>query len=118
MNLKASLALAVLVVACTDTDAATVRPDKVCLNVREIQRTETPNDRTIIFHMRDGKVWRNTLRSVCPMLSISPYSQVLHTEQVCANQQFIRVAQSGYTCVLGDFTPVQSNEKTTPNRPP
>ncbi len=31
-----------------------------------------PDDKTIIFHMRDGKVWRNTLRTVCPMLRISP----------------------------------------------
>jgi hypothetical protein len=35
---------------------------------------------------------------------VSPYSQVLTTQQVCANQQFIRVTLTGDTCVLGDFT--------------
>jgi hypothetical protein len=37
-------------------------PGHVCLNLREVQRTETPDDRTILFHMRDGKIWRNTLK--------------------------------------------------------
>jgi hypothetical protein len=47
-------------------------PPKVCLNVRNIQRTETPDDRTILFHMRDGKVWQNRLRQNCPQLRYSP----------------------------------------------
>jgi len=79
----------------------------VCLSLREIQRTETPNDRTILFHMRDGKVWRNTLKQNCPMLRVSPYAQVLpNGEMVCANQQFIHVLQTGNTCTLGEFTPL------------
>lgn len=98
----ATFGLAIAAQAAPNTPA----PDKVCLNVREIQRTETPDDRTIVFHMRDGKVWRNSLRGICPMLSTSPYTQVLHSDQVCSNQQFIRVERTGYTCVLGNFTPL------------
>jgi len=82
-------------------------PARVCLDLREVQRTETPNDRTILFHMRDGKIWRNTLRQNCPMLRTSPYVQVLQNGQmVCSNQQFIHVLQTGNTCSLGEFTPV------------
>ena len=85
--------------------AADPAPPKVCLNVRDIQRTETPNDRTIVFHMRNGKVWRNTLRTACPMLRTSPYVQKLNGDLVCSNQQFIHVIQTGDDCALGDFTP-------------
>jgi hypothetical protein len=79
-------------------------PPKVCLNVRNIQRTETPDDRTILFHMRDGTIWQNRLRQNCPSLRYSPFTQQLHTDQICSNQQFIHVALTGDTCALGDFT--------------
>ena len=79
----------------------------VCLSLREVQRTETPDDRTIVFHMRDGKIWRNTLKQNCPMLRTSPYTEVLQNgEMVCANQQFIHIMQTGNTCTLGEFTPL------------
>src|SRR5258705_9315572 len=104
------LVVAALVVAPSlpaYAQAAASRPANVCLNVREIQRTETPDDRTIIFHMRDGKVWSNRLKTVCPMLKVSPYTQVLHSgDLVCSNQQFIHVTLTGDDCVLGEFTPV------------
>jgi hypothetical protein len=99
-----ALLLAVPVSVAVPTAAP--RSANVCLYVRDIQRTETPDDRTILFHMRDGKVWRNTLRTVCPMLKFSSFTEVLNNEQVCANQQFIRVTLTGDQCVLGDFTPV------------
>ena len=110
MNLNTSLAVAALLLAGSapaTLQAAAPSPTKVCLNVRDIQRSETPDDRTIVFHMRDGKVWSNKLRQLCPMLKVSPYTQVLNgTDQVCSNQQFIHVALTGDTCTLGDFTPL------------
>ena len=109
MSLIASLAGAALLLASSaavGVQAPASSPGTVCLNVRNIQRTEVQDDRTILFHMRDGKVWQNRLRQVCPMLKTSPWTQVLHSDQVCANQQFIHVAQTGDTCALGDFTPL------------
>jgi hypothetical protein len=86
---------------------AASRSANVCLNVREIQRTETPDDRTIIFHMRDGKVWSNRLKTVCPMLKVSSFTQVLRSgDLVCSNQQFIHVTLTGDDCSLGEFSPV------------
>ena len=76
----------------------------LCISARNIQRTEVRDDQTILFHMRDGKVLQNRLRQICPMLKTSSYTQVLHSDQVCANQQFIHVTQTGDTCALGDFT--------------
>jgi hypothetical protein len=110
MNLVTSSALAALLFAAVtqaSAQPAAPRPANVCINARDIQRTETPDDRTILFHMRGGKIWRNTLKSACPMLKISPFTEVLHSgDLVCANQQFIRITLTGDQCVLGDFTPV------------
>jgi hypothetical protein len=110
MNLSTVFAAAALLLtssALADAQPAAPRPANVCLNVSDIRRSETPDDRTIIFHMRDGKVWRNTLKTACPMLKTSPFTQVLHAgDLMCANQQVIHVTQTGNDCVLGDFTPL------------
>jgi hypothetical protein len=98
----------VLMSSVTVSGQSPQRPASVCLNARDIQRTEPKDDRTIDFYMHDGKVWRNTLRQICPMLKTSPYTQILHNDQVCANAQFIHVIQTGNTCSLGDFTPVDT----------
>ena len=113
MKLVAPLAGAAFVLASSvdlvGAQAPAPSPATVCLNVRNIHRTEVQDDRTILFHMRDGRVWQNKLRRICPMLKTSPYTQVLHNDQVCSNQQFIHVTQTGDTCPLGDFTPVDSS---------
>jgi len=109
MNLFAPFAGAALVLAASaavGVQAPAPPGASVCLNVRNVQRTEVQDDRTILFHMRDGKVWQNRLRQLCPMLKTSPWTQVLHSDQICANQQFIHVTQTGNTCSLGDFTPL------------
>ena len=82
--------------------------DKVCLNVTEIQNTQPVDKRTILYRMRDGKVWRNTLVADCPTLvgfSAGGFSQVVHTDFICANSQMIKT-QSGNVCRLGAFTRV------------
>jgi hypothetical protein len=78
----------------------------VCLNLRDIERTQVLNDRAILFHMRDGRIWRNDLRQACPMLSVSPFIEKLTTDLVCANQEFIHVTLTGDNCSLGSFTEV------------
>jgi hypothetical protein len=78
----------------------------VCLRNFEIDHTESPNDKTILFHMRNGDIWRNDLKSPCPGLSVHGYAERLHTDMVCANSQIIYVLQVGNSCVLGDFTRV------------
>jgi hypothetical protein len=83
-------------------------PANVCLNVQDIQRTEAVDDRTILFHMRGGKVWRNTLRTACPMLKVSPFTQKVTGDLVCSNAQFIHVNMTGNDCALGEFTPLPS----------
>ena len=111
MDRIATLAAAALLLAspaAVAVEAPAPSPANVCLNVRNIQRTEVQDDRTIVFYMRDGKIWQNRLRRVCPMLKTSSYTQVLHNDQMCSNQQFIHVTQTGDMCALGDFTPVDA----------
>lgn len=106
----ALLSLSILVLASSSPltfAAGEASLPKVCLNVRDIQRTEAPDDRTILFHMRDGKVWRNRLRQNCPSLKFSPFTQELHTDLICSNQQVIHVALTGDNCALGEFTPAE-----------
>jgi len=80
----------------------------VCLNVTEIKSTQAVDRQTIMFRMRDGKVWRNDLATPCPDLvahSAGGYTQRAHTDWICANTQQIK-AQSGMVCRLGEFTRV------------
>jgi len=79
-------------------------PARVCLNVNDIQRSEAADDQTIVFYMRDGKIWRNRLRMRCPMLKASPYTEKLSGDLLCSNAQFIHVALTGDDCALGEFT--------------
>ena len=82
--------------------------DKVCLNATEIMNTQAVDRRTILYRMRDGKVWRNRLVADCPTLvgfGNGAFTQVAHTDFICANSQLIKT-QSGNVCRLGAFTRV------------
>lgn len=103
----ASAGLLLLTAPIPDSLAAAVPSGAdVCLNTRDIARTHILNDKTILFHMRDGKVWRNDLRTACPMLTTSPYTERLTTDLICANQQSIHLTLTGDDCALGSFTRV------------
>ena len=81
----------------------------VCLNVTQIMNTRATDERTIMYRMRDGKVWRNTLATPCPDIvrhSSGGYSQVTHSPWICANSQQIEVIETGMVCRLGEFTRV------------
>ena len=109
MRLLAVLLFAMTLLAASVpqyTEAAPPNGANVCLNSRDVDHTQVVSDRAILFHMRDGAVWRNDLRTACPMLSVSPYSEKLTTDLICANQQFIHVALTGDDCALGNFTQV------------
>lgn len=70
-----------------------------------INHTHVVDPRTIIFYMRDGTAWKNTLKSACPDLMFHGFTFVTHQDEVCANSQGIKVLQSGEVCQLGEFSP-------------
>jgi hypothetical protein len=55
--------------------------------------------------MRDGKIWKNTLRGPCHGLEFHGFSFVTHYDEVCSNAAAIQVIQTGQVCQLGYFTP-------------
>jgi len=92
-------ALAALTIA-TSAEAA-----PVCLLTDRIQNTTVLDSRTILFHMKDGTTWRNTLRNSCPDAKWYGFTYVLHgPEEICDNLLAIRTLYTSQTCLLGPFT--------------
>ena len=83
-------------------------PNNVCFSVTEIVSTKATDRRTILFRLRDGTVWRNTLITDCPELiafSAGEFISVTHAEYICSNRHRI-TTQGGKVCRLGPFTRV------------
>jgi hypothetical protein len=82
-----------------------------CVHTSFIERTQVYGDDVIDFHMRDGKVYRNTLPNRCPTLGFEErFAYRTTTGQLCSVDT-ITVLQSGSqigapTCGLGKFQPV------------
>ena len=82
----------------------------VCIKAYNIDHTLIPDRQTIIFHMRDGKVWKNALTAPCFGLKINTsgfsYSPTNPgTDEICSNLQTIHINDTGEVCLLGEFTP-------------
>ena len=83
---------------------------RVCIRpfdspVGSIDHTHVVNPQTILFYMRDGKVWKNALKSPCPGLMYHGFTFLTHQDEVCSNAQGIQVIVTGEVCQLGNFTP-------------
>lgn len=101
--MKAIVKLAVLLaIAASSFSAAAAAP--VCLNSYYIDRTTVVDAKTILFRMKNGTVWRNTLRTSCSGLRFNGFAYSLHTLEICDNLQTIHVLRTGEVCVLGKFT--------------
>ena len=88
-------------------DAAPPHPNHICLVASDVDHTSIPDDQTILFHMKNGKLWRNTLRRSCPNLKFEQaFTQVIRGGEICANAQMISIPHEGNFCALGDFSPV------------
>ena len=85
-------------------DAVPAGTNHTCIDGADVAYTSIPDDQTIVFHMNNGKVWRNTLRRSCPNLKFErAFSQVIQGGEICANAHMIRVLHEGNICALGDF---------------
>ena len=97
--------------ACSDEPQPAAEPrvsgNGICIQTQFVDHTEIPDDRTIIFHMKGGIVWKNTLPFPCSSLKFEGgFVYVNSIPEVCSNQQTIQVLRSGIYCELGQFTPV------------
>lgn len=91
--------------------AAHAAPDArdTCINDRNIDHTEIINDTTILFHMRDHRIWKNTLPVRCFGLKNEPggftyMPTASGTEDLCSNQVTIKLNTLQSICQLGNFT--------------
>jgi hypothetical protein len=99
--LMASLAGDVLPVQTTFA-----RATRDCVSTTFLKSTAVLDDQRILFELRDGSVWQNTLDSRCPMLGFSEaFSYQARGAQLC-DLDTITVFEphiSGATCGLGKF---------------
>jgi hypothetical protein len=99
-------ALAVAAIAAGTAIPAAAAP--VCLTSYLIDHTSVQkDDRTILFYMKDGKVFSNTLLAACPSLHFHGYELGITggNEQLCSNQQSIHVLVTHEVCQMGAFVP-------------
>ena len=86
--------------------AAETAGKPVCIHSSDIDHTEVPDSRTILFFMRGGKVWKNTLMNPCVGLKFDGFVYApTPPDEICSNMQTIRVLRLGSVCMMGAFTP-------------
>ncbi len=102
--LAAALGLSSLLLAGARSDPA--KGNDICLDADHIDHTAVLDDQTVLFYMRGGKIWKNTLQRQCPSLKFErAFSEDIRGDEVCSNRQMIQVLQTGASCSLGAFTP-------------
>jgi hypothetical protein len=80
-------------------------PNHVCLQSYLIDHTTTVDPSTILFHMKNGAVWKNTLPQPCHGLAFHGFVYDTKDTQICSDLQPISVIETHQVCTLGAFTP-------------
>lgn len=91
-----------------DRAAASAPGEKVqCIPHFMIERTRIINDKTILFEMKNGVVWRNELPSECPRLKREGrFSYRTSMSQLCSMDMITLSSIMGIpgpSCGLGEF---------------
>lgn len=95
------------------------KPRNVCINAGDIDHLSYPDDKTILFHMRGKKIWRNDLKRECPGLKFEQaVSYEIRGGTICGNMQVVYVMRRWTPCMLGPFTPYTKPAADAPANPP
>jgi len=87
----------------------------MCVRSRDIQSTDSKDGKLLTFKMKDGRVLVNHLQGVCSDLRFEGFEWVLRgNEDICENQQSLKVLRSGQTCLLGKFDVVKDKPAPAP----
>lgn len=86
----------------------------VCLWIGRIGATKAAGPDAVLFYMKDGKIWKNLLKTHCPFLKTYGFTFRTDAYQICSNQQVLTVLKTGVPCVLGDFVPYTPPPKEKP----
>jgi hypothetical protein len=95
-----------MLLAAASAQADSAKGNDVCLDIDHVDHTVVVDDQTILYYMRGGKIWKNTLQRQCSSLKFEQgFVEDIRGGEVCSNRQTIRVIQTGALCSLGAFTP-------------
>jgi hypothetical protein len=93
------------------------RTPQDCLVTSSIDRTHVLDDQTILFYMRNDRVFRNYLPRKCPGLARQDRfmyetrgSRLCSIDTITVLEQWGGRLEPGFTCRLGDFHPVSPEE--------
>lgn len=114
-------AVAALSIGTVDAQTMQSAPPsgQMCLNLDwpyAVDHTKTVDPSTVLFFMKDGKIWQNNLRAPCQGLSLHGFTFVAHDGELCASSP-INVIETHETCSLGKFTaytPLMQHASLTP----
>jgi hypothetical protein len=104
--------------AAAAADAAFDRTPRDCVTITDIRQTRAVDDRTILFYMRGrDRIYRNYLPRECPgLMREDRISYKTSTSRLC-DVDLITVLEQlggglrpGFTCPLGEFTPITKEE--------
>jgi len=101
--------------------AATVddldREGERCINTSRIRNSHVVDDKTILFYMRGGGVYRNTLRYNCNGLKrVNRFSYTVTTNRLCAVDSITVLVSfggsvtPGISCGLSEFYAISEEE--------
>lgn len=87
-----------------------------CLSMNLVRQASAVDDRTVLFHLRDGRIYLNSLQQNCPGLRRNNrFSYNLRTgariPRLCHMDTITVIEQtgSGFTCELGRFQPISAD---------
>ncbi|HET7085239.1 MAG TPA: hypothetical protein VFI23_10745 [Rhizomicrobium sp.] len=95
-----------------------------CINIRDIDSSQSKDGRTMVFKMKDGTVLVNHLQGFCPDLKYTGFAWHLPGSDInaCERQTSFQVLQSMQNCTLGKFDPptrsVDTNRRPAPPAAP
>jgi hypothetical protein len=99
----------IIAILAFTTAIASPAAAKLCVQSRDILSTDSKDGKLMTFKMRDGSVLVNHLQGICSDLKFEGFTWVLRgNDDICENQQTLRVIRSGQTCMLGKFDVVKA----------
>jgi hypothetical protein len=104
--MKTIIATVAAVLAITAVSPALAA--NTCVQVRDIDSATSKDGKLMTFRMKDGRVLVNHLQGVCSDLRYEGFVWTVRgTEDICENQQSLKVLRSGQICLLGKFDVVK-----------
>lgn len=93
------------------------RAPERCIVLNRVDDSEVIDDRTLIFHMRDGGIYLNHLSRECPGLKREERFMYSPTNNRLCDIDTVTVLEQGgfgmtrgFTCMLGQFHPITELE--------